>query len=61
MRVVLSTYDSRGVEPRGTRGAVAGPELAPETGTRANAMAGKIRTDGAAVAATLLMDAISRD
>ena len=34
--------------------------LAPETRTRANAMAGKIRTDGAMVAATLLVDAISR-
>jgi len=34
--------------------------LAPETRTRANTMAGKIRTDGAMVAATLLVDAISR-
>ncbi len=33
--------------------------LAPETRTRANSVAGKIRTDGAMVAATLLVDAIS--
>jgi vancomycin aglycone glucosyltransferase len=35
--------------------------LAPETRTRASAAAGTIRTDGAMVAATLLIDAISRD
>jgi vancomycin aglycone glucosyltransferase len=35
--------------------------LAPETRTRASAVAGTIRTDGAMVAATLLIDAISRD
>ena len=35
--------------------------LAPETRTRAGAVAGTIRTDGAMVAATLLIDAISRD
>jgi vancomycin aglycone glucosyltransferase len=34
---------------------------APETGARARAVAGTIRTDGAAVAATMLLDAISRD
>jgi vancomycin aglycone glucosyltransferase len=33
--------------------------LAPETHARASAVAGAIRTDGAAVAATLLLDAIS--
>ena len=35
--------------------------LAPETRTRASAVAGTIRTDGAMVAATLLIDTISRD
>jgi vancomycin aglycone glucosyltransferase len=35
--------------------------LAPETRTRASAVAGTVRTDGAMVAATLLIDAISRD
>jgi vancomycin aglycone glucosyltransferase len=34
--------------------------LAPQTRTRATAVAGEIRTDGAAVAATLLADAVSR-
>ncbi len=34
--------------------------LAPETARQAKVMAGKIRTDGAAVAATLLLEAISR-
>ena len=33
--------------------------LSPETGARASAVAGTIRTDGAAVAAQLLLDAIS--
>jgi vancomycin aglycone glucosyltransferase len=33
--------------------------LAPETRARATAMAGTIRTDGAPVAATLLLDAVS--
>ena len=78
MRVVLSTYDSRGgVEPLaglavqlqglGAQVRVCAPPdeefeatLAPETAARANAMAGKIRIDGATVAATLLVDAISR-
>ncbi|WP_433436879.1 glycosyltransferase [Nonomuraea sp. CA-141351] len=35
--------------------------LAPEAGARAMAVAGTIRTDGAAVAAKLLLDAISRE
>jgi vancomycin aglycone glucosyltransferase len=35
--------------------------LAPETRARASAVAGTIRPDGAAVAATLLLDAISRE
>jgi vancomycin aglycone glucosyltransferase len=35
--------------------------LAPETRARATAVAGTIRTDGATVAATLLLDALSRD
>ncbi|MEQ4720708.1 hypothetical protein [Nonomuraea sp. B19D2] len=35
--------------------------LAPETRARAAAVAGTIRTDGAAVAARLLIDAISRE
>ncbi|UZG55612.1 glycosyltransferase [Rhodococcus opacus] len=34
--------------------------LTPETGARAAAVAGTIRTDGAAVAATLLLDTIAR-
>jgi vancomycin aglycone glucosyltransferase len=34
--------------------------LAPETRARASAVAGMIRTDGARVAATLLLDAVSR-
>jgi vancomycin aglycone glucosyltransferase len=34
--------------------------LSPETRTRAAAVAGAIRTDGATVAATLLLDAVSR-
>jgi vancomycin aglycone glucosyltransferase len=35
--------------------------LAPETRARASAVAGTIRTDGAAVAATLLLDTVSRE
>jgi vancomycin aglycone glucosyltransferase len=35
--------------------------LAPETRARATAVADTIRTDGATVAATLLLDALSRD
>ncbi len=35
--------------------------LAPETRARATAAAGTIRTDGATVAATLLLDSISRE
>jgi vancomycin aglycone glucosyltransferase len=35
--------------------------LAPETRARAGAVAGEIRTDGATVAATLLLETISRD
>ena len=35
--------------------------LAPETGARAAAVAGTIRTDGAAVAAKLLLDVIGRE
>jgi vancomycin aglycone glucosyltransferase len=35
--------------------------LTPETRARATAMAGAIRTDGAAVAATLLLDAVRRE
>jgi vancomycin aglycone glucosyltransferase len=35
--------------------------LTPETRARAAAVAGTIRTDGAAVAATLLLDAVSRE
>ncbi|RSM88007.1 glycosyltransferase [Kibdelosporangium aridum] len=35
--------------------------LAPETRARATAVAGTIRTDGAAVAARLLLDAVSRE
>jgi vancomycin aglycone glucosyltransferase len=35
--------------------------LAPETRARAKAVAGTIRTDGATVAARLLLDAVSSD
>jgi vancomycin aglycone glucosyltransferase len=35
--------------------------LTPETCARAAALAGTIRTDGAMVAATLLLDAVSRE
>ncbi|HBW21486.1 MAG TPA: hypothetical protein DEH11_21980 [Actinobacteria bacterium] len=35
--------------------------LTPETRARATTVAGTIRTDGAAVAATLLVDAVSRE
>jgi hypothetical protein len=35
--------------------------LAPETRARASNVAGTIRTDGAAVAATLLLDTVSRE
>ena len=35
--------------------------LAPQTRARARAVAGTIRTDGAAVAARLLVDAVSRE
>jgi vancomycin aglycone glucosyltransferase len=35
--------------------------LTPQTRARAAAVAGTIRTDGATVAATLLLDAISRE
>ena len=35
--------------------------LGPETRARASALAGTIRTDGATVAATLLLETISRD
>jgi vancomycin aglycone glucosyltransferase len=41
--------------------AALGTALAPETRARATAMAGTIRTDGATVAATLLLDTISRE
>jgi vancomycin aglycone glucosyltransferase len=35
--------------------------LSPETRARATAVAGTIRTDGAAVAAELLLDAVNRE
>jgi vancomycin aglycone glucosyltransferase len=35
--------------------------LTPQTRARAAAVAGTIRTDGATVAATLLLDAVSRE
>ena len=35
--------------------------LSPETHARASAVAGTIRTDGATVAAKLLLDAVSRE
>jgi vancomycin aglycone glucosyltransferase len=76
MRVVLSTYGGRGdvrVADLGIGAAHAGPAptteslsaglsaaLTPETRARAAAVAGTIRTDGAAVAAKLLLDAVSR-
>ena len=39
----------------------AGTALTPETRARATAVAPAIRTDGATVAATLLLDAVSRE
>jgi hypothetical protein len=66
--VLLSTYDSRGgVEPLvglAVRLRELGAEvttLTPETRARAAPVAGTIRADGAMVAATLLVDAISRE
>jgi vancomycin aglycone glucosyltransferase len=41
--------------------AALGAALAPPTRARAQAVAGTIRTDGASVAARLLVDAISRE
>jgi vancomycin aglycone glucosyltransferase len=35
--------------------------LAPDTRARASAVAGKVRTDGATVAATLLLEAVGRE
>jgi vancomycin aglycone glucosyltransferase len=35
--------------------------LTPQTRARATAVAGTIRTDGATVAATMLLDAVSRE
>lgn len=61
MRVLWSTYGSRGdVEPMAALG-VRPSALAPETGARATAVVASIRTDGAAVAAKLLVDAINRE
>jgi vancomycin aglycone glucosyltransferase len=57
---VGTAYDGRSANFEALSAAIEAT-LAPETGTRANAMAGKIRTDGAMLAATLLVDAISRD
>jgi vancomycin aglycone glucosyltransferase len=52
--VLLATYDSRGgVEP------LAAAALTPGTRARAKAVAGTIRTDGATVAAELMLQATS--
>ncbi|MGW0585179.1 glycosyltransferase, partial [Streptomyces sp. NPDC002920] len=40
--------------------AALGTALAPETRARARAVAGTIRTDGTTVAATMLLEAVSR-
>ncbi|WP_442799985.1 hypothetical protein [Nocardia sp. NBC_01730] len=89
MRVLLSTYGSRGdvetLAGLAVRLRALGPDtpigaadegptptteslsaaleiaLVPETGARAAAVAGTIRTDGATVAATLLLDALTRE
>ncbi|MFY9927463.1 MAG: glycosyltransferase [Streptosporangiaceae bacterium] len=45
----------------GSLSAALGTALTPETRARAKAVAGTIRTDGATVAATLLLDAVSRE
>jgi vancomycin aglycone glucosyltransferase len=45
----------------GSLSAALSTALSPQTRKRAAWLAGAIRTDGAAVAATLLVDAISRD
>jgi vancomycin aglycone glucosyltransferase len=55
-----TAYDGRSMNFEALSAAIEAT-LAPETRARANAMAGKIRTDGAMVAATLLVDAISRN
>ncbi|MBS4729218.1 glycosyltransferase family 1 protein [Mycobacterium sp. SM1] len=55
-----TAYDGRTGSIESLSGALE-TTLAPETRARANLVAGKIRTDGAAVAATLLLDAISRE
>ncbi len=61
MRVLLSTYDSRGgVEPLAAL-AVRLWVAIEAIRARATAVAGAIRTDGATVAATLLLDAVSRE
>jgi UDP:flavonoid glycosyltransferase YjiC (YdhE family) len=68
MRVVLSTYGGRGdveplaglAEPRRRADRRVDPST-PETRARAAAVAGTISTDGATVAATLLLDAVSRE
>jgi hypothetical protein len=58
MRVLLSTYGGRGdVEPL----VGLAVRLRAQTRARAATVAGTIRTDGATVAATLLLDAVSRE
>jgi vancomycin aglycone glucosyltransferase len=62
VRVLLSTYDSRGgVEPLLGLCDALSTALTPQTRARATAVAGTIRTDGVTVAATLLLrDAASQ-
>jgi vancomycin aglycone glucosyltransferase len=53
VRVLLSTYESCRTRVSTT--------LTAQTRARATAVAGTIRADGATVAATLLLDAVSRE
>jgi vancomycin aglycone glucosyltransferase len=54
---VGAAYDGRSANYEALSAALEAT-LTPETRKRANTLAGKIRTDGAMVAATLLLDAI---
>ena len=54
-----TAYDGRSANSEAFSAAIEAA-LAPDTASLANSTAGKIRTDGAAVAAMLLVDAISR-
>jgi UDP:flavonoid glycosyltransferase YjiC (YdhE family) len=59
-RVTIEAIRAQGRRALLSRG-WAGLALTPQTRARAAAVAGTIRTDGATVAATLLLDAVSRE